>query len=115
MELMDFAPLLGIPAVTKILDAYRQLVTDQDIKKFLFTVGAWVVGIGVVVLISQSSAGAQFDGNWADIVLVGIGMGATGSVVHDALTKGEDDEAESKAEFDPAEFTDIPGTDAPDA
>lgn len=88
MEFMDLAPLLGIPAVIKVLDAYRQLVTDHDLRKALYTVGAWAVGVGVVFLVTQSSADLPI-GNWADVVLVGIGLGATASVVHDFATRGE--------------------------
>ena len=88
MEFIDFAPLLGIPAVVKVLDAYRQLVTDRNLRKALHTVGAWVIGVGVTFLVTQSSADLPI-GNWADVILVGIGIGSTASVAHDFSTRGE--------------------------
>lgn len=83
--LLDFAPLLGIPAVVKILDAYRLLVQKGDVKGTALTVGAWLVGFGVIALVGQSSSAGDFANlNLADMVLLGIGLGSTASVVHDA-------------------------------
>lgn len=88
MDFIDFAPLLGIPAVVKVLDAYRHLVTNHDLRKFAYTVGAWAIGVGITFLVTQSSVDLPV-GNWADVVLIGIGIGATASVVHDISTRGE--------------------------
>lgn len=91
MELFDFAPILAIPAIGKVLDAYRQLVLEGNLRKFAFTVGAWLVGTGLVVLIAESSAGSTLPDawGWADYVLVGIGLGATASYVSDFANKGD--------------------------
>ena len=89
MELIDLSPLLGIPAIVKVVDAYRHLALEHDWRKFGFTVGAWVVGFGLVALVSQTSGNPLGDLNWADMVLLGIGVGATASVVHDVATRGE--------------------------
>jgi hypothetical protein len=111
MEFIDFAPLLGIPAVIKVIDAYRHLVTNQDWRAFGYTVGAWAVGVGVTYLVTQSSVDLPV-GNWADVVLIGIGIGATGSVVHDA-TKRPDTVVELKTEVLPIGGTVDPAV-APD-
>jgi hypothetical protein len=91
MDLFEFAPLLSIPAIGKALDAYRQLVLEGDLRKFLFTVGAWVVGTGLVFLVAESSAGGTIPDTWgwADYVLVGIGLGATASYVNDFAKRGD--------------------------
>jgi hypothetical protein len=104
MDFIDFAPLLGIPAVIKVIDAYKHLVADQDWRAFGYTVGAWAVGVGVTFLVTQSSVDLPV-GNWADVVLIGIGIGATGSVVHDFATKGE----YQIAVTDEIEFDVVPG------
>lgn len=98
MEFIDFAPLLGIPAVVKALDLYRQLITDHDVRKAMYTLGAWAVGIGITFLITQSSVDLPV-GNWADVVLLGIGVGSTGSVVHDFSTRGEYEIVAEEDEF----------------
>lgn len=90
MELLDFAPLLGIPAVVKVLDVYRQAWDERNAKKSAMTVGAWVVGTGMVYLVSASSADAIPAGiALADAVLLGIGAGSTGSLAHDFLTRNK--------------------------
>jgi hypothetical protein len=91
MELFDFAPILAIPAIGKVLDAYRHLVLESNFRKLAFTVGAWVVGTGLVFLVAESSAGGSIPDTWgwADYVLVGIGLGATASYVNDFAKKGE--------------------------
>jgi len=86
MELFDFTALLSIPAVVKALDAYRQLVLERDWRKFGFTVGSWVMGVGLVALAAQTSLELP-EWNWAEIILIGIGVGATGSVLHDVAKK----------------------------
>lgn len=82
--MFDPSLLLGIPAVVKIVDAYRQAVVHRDWKRTATTIGAWVTGTGIVYLIHFST----FDftvGNPADAVLLGIGVGAAGSLTHDGL------------------------------
>lgn len=85
--LFDLAPVLAIPAVAKILDAYRQFVTERDGAKAARTVGAWVVGTAVVGLVLQSNAIDLPAWNWADIILAGVGLGSSASVVHDFATR----------------------------
>jgi hypothetical protein len=86
MDLFDLTPLLGIPAVVKVIDAYRQAVIEQEWRKFAFTVGSWVLGFGLAALVAQTSIGVP-EWNWADLVLVGVGLGSTASVVHDIAKK----------------------------
>jgi hypothetical protein len=86
MDLFDLTPLLGIPAVVKVIDAYRQAVIEQGWRKFGFTVGSWVLGVGLVALAAQTSLELP-EWNWAEIILIGIGVGATGSVLHDVAKK----------------------------
>jgi hypothetical protein len=104
MDLFDFAPILAIPAIGKVIDAYRQLVLEGDLRKFLFTVGAWVVGTGLVFLVAESSAGGTIPDTWgwADYVLVGIGLGSTSSILHDFATKGDVKVIAESAVIDPA-------------
>lgn len=85
----DFAPLLAIPAVTKIIDAYRQFVTNRDGAAAARTVGAWAVGTAIVGLVLQSNAVDLPAMNWADIILVGVGLGSSASVVHDFSTRND--------------------------
>lgn len=92
MELIDFTPLLGIPAVMKILDAYKYAVLEQNVRKTLFTVGSWVIGVGVTALVSYSSASPFPELGLADLILVGIGLGSTASVTYDFSTRGEEPE-----------------------
>jgi hypothetical protein len=80
--------LLGIPAVIKVIDAYRQAVIESGWRKFAFTVGSWVIGVGLTALVTQTSLDVP-DWGWADVVLVGIGLGSTASVVHDVTKKDE--------------------------
>lgn len=82
--MFDPALLLAIPAVKKIVDAYRQAVVERDWRKTVTTVGAWVAGTGIVYLVHYSS----FDfvvGNPADAILFGIALGASGSLTHDGI------------------------------
>jgi hypothetical protein len=104
MDLYSFAPLLAIPAVQKVIDAYRQLILERDLRKFAFTVGAWVVGTALVFLVAESSAGATIPDTWgwADYVLVGIGLGSTSSILHDFATRGDVKVVAESAVIDPA-------------
>lgn len=90
MELIDLAPILAIPAVGKVIDLYRQAVLERDARKTAFTVGAWIIGTGLVFVVTQSSVGPELPSlNWADLMLAGIGLGSTASYVHDFANRGE--------------------------
>lgn len=89
MELFDFAPILAIPAVIKIMDAYRQAILERDLRKTLFTVGSWVIGIGVTALVAESSTSPLPELNLADLILFGIGLGSTASVVRDFSVRSD--------------------------
>jgi hypothetical protein len=103
MDLFDFAPILAIPAIGKTLDAYRQLVLEANLRKFAFTLGAWVVGTALVFLVAESSAGSTIPDTWgwADYVLVGIGLGSTSSILHDFATRGDVKVVAESAVIDP--------------
>lgn len=90
MELIDLAPILAIPSVGKVIDLYRQAVLERDARKTAFTVGAWIIGTGLVFVVTQSSVGPELGAlNWADLMLAGIGLGSTASYVHDFANRGD--------------------------
>lgn len=88
MDILDLAPILAVPAIQKVIDLYRQFVLERDARKVAFTVGAWLVGAGLVLIVSQSTLGPDLPPlNWADVALLGIGLGSTASVLHDATKR----------------------------
>lgn len=82
--MFDPSLLIGIPAVVKIVDWYRQAFVFKDFQAAATTFGAWVCGTAVVYLVHFSS----FDytvGGFADAVLMGVALGASGSLTFDGL------------------------------
>lgn len=86
---MDITALALLAPVKKILDLYRFLVAGEvQLRAAAYTVGAWVLGTGIVFLVDGSSfageVGLALEG-WQDFVLAGVTLGSLGSVVHDAI------------------------------
>lgn len=86
---MDVTALALLAPVKKVLDLYRFLIVGPpQWKAAAYTVGAWVLGTGLVYLVAGSSFGADLGltlNTWQDYVLTGITLGSLGSVVHDAI------------------------------
>lgn len=86
---MDVTALALFAPVKKVLDVYRFLfVGTPQWKAAAYTVGAWVLGVGLVYLVAGSSFAGDIGlslESWQDYVLAGITLGSLGSVVHDAI------------------------------
>jgi hypothetical protein len=87
---MDITALAAFAPIVKVIDLYRFVFAgdEQQWKEAGYTVGAWVVGIGLVALVAGSTFAADLGlsiETWQDYVLTGITLGALGSVVHDAV------------------------------
>jgi hypothetical protein len=85
---MDIALLLAIPAVKKIIDAFRFIFDGETVqwRSFALTVGSWVLGTGVVALVAGSSLAADLglgDLNVSDLILWGVALGSSAGVIHD--------------------------------
>lgn len=88
MEAVEIiAGLLAIPAVVKVIDLYRFLVEGQvQWRSALYTVGAWVLGTGLIALVGASAYGDDLGLgglNLATMILLGVEVGSAGSIVHD--------------------------------
>lgn len=85
---MDIALLLGIPAVKKIIDAFRFIFDGESVqwRAFAITVGSWVLGTGVVALVAGSSLAESLglvDLGLNDLILWGIALGSSAGVIAD--------------------------------
>ena len=85
---MDVSLILGVASVKKIVDAFRFLFDGDvvQVKAFLITVGSWVLGVGIVALVAQSSLAGDLglvDLNLADLILAGVGVGSGAGVISD--------------------------------
>jgi hypothetical protein len=92
---MDISLLLAFPAVQKVIDVVRYLVsgTETQWKETATVVGSWVVGVGVVALVASSSFAEQVGltgATLSDLILYGIGVGSSAGVVHDFTNGGVD-------------------------
>jgi hypothetical protein len=85
---MDIALLLAIPAVKKIIDAYRFIFDGESVqwRAFALTVGSWVLGTGLIALVAGSSLAADLglaDLGLADLILWGVALGSSAGVIAD--------------------------------
>jgi len=88
MEAVDIiAGLLAVPAVIKVIDLYRFLVEGTvQWRSAAYTVGAWVLGTGLIALVGQSAQGEALGLaglSLSTLILYGIELGSAGSVIHD--------------------------------
>lgn len=95
---MDFVPLLVIGALLKKAVDFLKYLSAKDWNGVVTQVVVWLVGIGLVWLLSASdfANGVQIGGldlgnlNAASIVLVGLSLSSTASFVGQDLLKALD-------------------------
>lgn len=82
--------ILGLASVKKIIDAFRFIFDGESVqwRAFALTVGSWVLGVGLVALVAQSSLAGNLglvDLSFADLVLAGVGVGSGAGVIADTV------------------------------
>ena len=85
---MDIALLLAVPAVKKVIDAYRFIFDGESVQwhAFALTVGSWILGTGLVALLAGSTLAEGLglsDLGFNDLILWGIALGSTAGVIAD--------------------------------
>ena len=82
--------ILGVASVKKVIDAYRFIFDGESVqwRAFALTVGSWILGVGLVALVANSSLAGGLglvDLNFADLLLAGIGVGSGAGVIADTV------------------------------
>lgn len=89
---MDFVPLVAaIALIWKIVD-FVKFVQVRNINAIVTQVGVWVAGVAVLFLLAATdfASGVKIgdsvlgDLNWASVILIGLSIGSSASVLVDA-------------------------------